>query len=172
MAEGALVPLVLVSIGVAACVFDVRTRRIPNWLTLGAALAGLLVQTVSGGADGALAASGGWAVGLLLFLPFFLLGGMGGGDVKLLAALGAWLGPRDAIWLAVYASIAGGVLAVVVALARGYLSTALRNVAAMAAYWRTVGLRPVPDLTLESPAAPRLAYAIPILAGVLVTLWR
>ncbi len=167
----AFVPVVLIAIGLAACVTDVRTRRIPNALTLTAALAGFLVQAVSGGLDGALAASGGWLVGTLLFLPFFLLGGMGGGDVKLLAALGAWLGPRDTLWLAVYASIAGGVLGVVVAIARGYLTTAIRNVFAMLAYWRTVGIRPVPDLTLDSPAAPRLAYAIPILAGTVITLW-
>ena len=46
-------------------------------------------------------------------MPLFLLGGMGAGDVKLLAALGAWLGPGDAFWLAIYASMAGGVIAVV-----------------------------------------------------------
>jgi prepilin peptidase CpaA len=96
---------------------------------------------------------------------------MGGGDVKLLAALGAWLGPGDAVWLAIYASIAGGVLAVVVAVARGYLSTALRNLRGLLSYWSVVGPRPLPSLTLEHGNAPRLAFAVPMLVGTMVTIW-
>jgi prepilin peptidase CpaA len=100
-----------------------------------------------------------------------MLRGMGGGDVKLLAALGAWVGPQEALWVAVYTGIAGGVLGVCVAFSRGYLKTAMRNVLGALLYWGTVGMKPVPGLTLESTDAPRLAYAIPILAGTLVTLW-
>ena len=159
-------------IGAVACATDVRTRRIPNVLTLGAALAGVVFHTMTSGMDGALAAGGGWVVGLLLFLPFFALGGMGGGDVKLLAALGAWLGPQETLWLAVYAGIAGGVLGVAVAVSRGYLRTALSNVALMFGYWSHVGIKRVPGLTLEASGAPRLAYAIPILVGTVVTIWR
>jgi prepilin peptidase CpaA len=166
-----LVPAIILAIGLAACVVDVRTRRIPNVLTFGAALGGFLLQVATGGLDGALTSAGGWLVGALLFLPFFLLGGMGGGDAKLLAALGAWLGPRDTLWLAAYSAIAGGVLGVIVALTHGYLRTAVRNVFAMLAYWRTVGIQPVPNLTLDSAKTPRLAYAIPIFAGTVVTLW-
>ena len=59
-----------------------------------------------------------WA-GIVLFLPFFLLRGMGAGDVKLLAALGAWLGPMQTIWLALFTSIAGGVMALVIATSTG-----------------------------------------------------
>jgi prepilin peptidase CpaA len=172
MSTATAVQIGIVAIGLAACVVDIRTRRIPNALTFGAALAGFMVQSYLGGASGALASAGGWLVGLLLFLPFFLLGGMGGGDVKLLAALGAWLGPRETLWLAAYSAIAGGVLAVIVAFSRGYLSTALRNIGAMLAFWQAVGVKPVPGLTLESPTAPRLAYALPIFAGTVVTLWR
>jgi prepilin peptidase CpaA len=171
MSTSTIVPFVVIAIGLVACVSDVRTRRIPNVLTFGAALAGLLFQIVTGGVNGALASSSGWLVGVLLFLPFFLLGGMGGGDVKLLAALGAWLGPVETLWLALYATLAGGVLAVLVSLSRGYLGTALRNIGAMLAFWKTAGIQPVPGLTLDSPAAPRLAYALPIFAGIVVTLW-
>jgi prepilin peptidase CpaA len=96
---------------------------------------------------------------------------MGGGDVKLVAALGAWLGPSHAFWVAIYAGLAGGVLAVCLAITQGYLKTALSNVAAMLGYWTTVGLRAVPGFTLESSKSPRLAYAIPILAGTVMSLW-
>jgi prepilin peptidase CpaA len=96
---------------------------------------------------------------------------MGAGDLKLLAALGAWLGPRETLWLAAYSALAGGALGVIVAVAQGYLLTALRNMLAMLTYWRTVGLRPVPNLTLDSAKTPRLAYAIPIFAGTVITVW-
>jgi prepilin peptidase CpaA len=172
MTYSSLLPVTVMVIGTVACVFDLRTRRIPNVLTFGAALLGLFVQTLSGGTHGALSAAGGWLVGMILFLPFFALGGMGGGDVKLLAALGAWLGPQETIWLALYSGVAGGILGVIVAVSQGYLRTALRNMRSMVAYWGAVGFKPVPDLTLESAKTPRLAYALPILAGVVMTLWR
>jgi prepilin peptidase CpaA len=162
--------MVLLTAGLA-CVTDLRTRRIPNALTFGSALAGFLYHAVSAGTSGAGSSVAGWLVGTIVFLPFFALRGMGGGDVKLLAALGAWLGPREALWLAAYSMIAGGVIAVAVSLARGYLGTALSNIGSMLSYWRTSGLKPVPDLTLDS-TSPKLAYAVPILAGLVVTLWR
>ena len=171
MTQNVLVPTVVLAVGFVACVSDVRSRRIPNVLTFGAAVAAFIVHGLTGGASGLLGSAGGWFTGTLLFLPFFLLGGMGAGDVKLLAALGAWLGPRETCWLAVYSAIAGGVIGVVVALAQGYLGTALRNVRAMVSYWQTVGFRPVPELTLANAKGPRIAYAVPIFAGTLVMLW-
>jgi prepilin peptidase CpaA len=163
--------LIAVGIAVVACATDVRSRRIPNFLTFGAAAAGLIYAAWDGGTSGLSTAMLGWLAGLLLFLPIFLLGGMGAGDVKLLAALGAWLGPFSVFWIAIYASLAGGVLGIGVALLRGYLRTALTNIVALVRYWLVAGFRPAPGLTLDSSAAPRLAYAIPILIGTVVTLW-
>jgi prepilin peptidase CpaA len=91
--------------------------------------------------------------------------------VKLMAALGAWLGPQETIWLAIYTGIAGGVLAVLVAASSGYLRTALHNVLSVFRFWAAAGIRPVPGITLESKESPRLAYAVPIFAGVVVTIW-
>lgn len=166
-----IVPAIVISICLAACVFDVRTRRIPNALTLSAAVAGLLYHAATSGVTGVQMAGAGWLLGLLLLLPYFALGGMGGGDVKLVAALGAWLGPWETFWLAMYAGIAGGVLGLIVALAHGYVRRAFRNIASMLGFWAVAGLKPVPGMTLESSTAPRLAYAIPILAGTMVALW-
>ena len=75
------------------------------------------------------------------------------------------------MWLAVYASITGGVFAVVVGLARGYLRTAIRNVLNLVHFWWLTGLRPHPEVTLERGNGPRLAYALPIFIGTAVTLW-
>jgi prepilin peptidase CpaA len=159
-------------IGAIACVFDLRTRRIPNLLTFGSAAAALTYHGITGGLPGALGSAGGWVVGVLLFAPLFLLGGMGGGDVKLLAALGAWLGPWSSLWVGVFSTLAGGVLAVVVALHAGYLRQAVRNIWLLLMHWRASGLRPLPGVTLDTAGGPRLAYAVPILTGLVITLWR
>jgi prepilin peptidase CpaA len=118
----------------------------------------------------------GWSVvgcllGALLFFPMFALRGMGAGDVKLLAAVGAWLGPSQVAMAALATSIAGGVIALAVALGHGYLKTASRNLWLLLTSWRVIGVRPVDELTLEGARGPRIAYALPIAIGTLVTLW-
>src|SRR4029079_6556305 len=100
-----IVPLVLV--GVAA-VIDIRTRRIPNLLTFGGAASAFVYFVIMHGFSGLGQSAAGWAVGLALFMPIFLLGGMGAGDVKLLGAVGAWLGPACALLWAFFAVLAGG----------------------------------------------------------------
>lgn len=155
-----------------AMLWDLRTRRIPNELTFGAAAIAMGYGLFIGGPWGLLMAVAGCVAGAALFFPLFALGGMGAGDVKLLAALGAWLGPVDAVWLAIFASIAGGVVAVFVALYHGYLRQAGLNIWLMLMHWRAAGLQPVAGLTLRDATAPRLAYAVPIAVGVVITLWR
>jgi len=154
-----------------ACVYDLRTRRIPNALTFGAALVALLFQALTGGSPALATAGGGWLVGIVLFFPFFALGGLGAGDVKLLGAIGAWIGPASVLHVGLYSALAGGVFAVVVALRAGYLRQALRNLRFLGTFWLTVGLKPVEGLTLDQQQTPRLAYAVPMLTGLLVTLW-
>ena len=154
-----------------ACVSDLRTRRIPNVLTFGAAAAAVIFHVWTSGLDGGLASLGGLVVGAALMFVLYTLGGMGAGDVKLLAALGAWLGPTDAVWMVLYTGIAGGVIALIVAAAHGYLGQAYRNIRALLAYWHMAGIRPMAELTLDTSRGPRLAYATSILAGTVVTVW-
>src|SRR5687767_9558410 len=172
MAPEILRTTAVLAVAALAVGFDLRTRRIPNLLTFGAAGAALVFAFVVDGAGGGASAALGWLLGVLVFLPFFALRGMGAGDVKLLAALGAWLGPVDTLYLAIFASIAGGGVALVVSFARGYLRRALSNIYLMVMHWRVSGPGPVPGLTLTDTAAPRLAYAVPIAIGALCTLWR
>jgi prepilin peptidase CpaA len=118
----------------------------------------------------------GWSIagcvlGFLLFFPLFALRGMGAGDVKLLAAVGAWLGPSQVLIAALATSIAGGVIALAVAFAYGYLKTAYRNLWMLLTHWRVMGMRPLEDVTLTGTRGPRLAYAVPIAIGTVVTLW-
>ena len=153
-----------------ACVSDWRTRRVPNVLTLSAAGGGLLFHFALGGWPAAGWSIAGLVVGTLLFLPMFVLRGMGAGDVKLLAAIGAWLGPGQVAIAALATSIAGGLLAVLVALAHGYLRKALSNIYLLLAHWRIAGVQPLPDITHERARGPRLAYAFAIAIGTVVTL--
>ena len=153
-----------------ACVTDLRARRIPNVLTFSAAAGAVLFHLVTGGWQAAGWSIVGLFVGALLFLPMFALRGMGAGDVKLLAAVGAWLGPGQVAVVALATSLAGGVMAVVVALAYGYLRKALTNIYLLLAHWRVMGVSPLPAITLEQASGPRLAYAFPIAIGTVVTL--
>ena len=158
-------------IALAACMTDLRTRRVPNALTLGAALAAVAFHAATSAGSGLLFAVLGWGVGLLMFLPLFALRGIGGGDVKLLAALGAWLGPSMVLWVAAFAAIAGGVFALVVSAMHGYTGQAFSNVWGLLSYWRVMGVKTHPGLTLEATNAPRLPYALPMAAGLGITLW-
>lgn len=162
----------ILTVAVIAAVCDVRTRRIPNVLTFGGAAVALLYALMTGGINGFGIAAAGWLAGAALFFPFFALGGMGAGDVKLLAALAAWFGPTDAVQLAMFAAMAGGVFGIAVALAHGYLRQALSNVWLMLTHWRVFGFQPIAGLTLRDTGAPRLAYAVPIMIGAVCTLWR
>jgi prepilin peptidase CpaA len=95
---------------------DARTRRIPNYLTLGTALAGLAFNSIFLGWAGLVQGAMGMLLGFAFLILPYLWGGMGAGDVKALAALGAWLGPKLTLFLFCYMGIAGGVLAL------GYLA--------------------------------------------------
>jgi prepilin peptidase CpaA len=160
-----------VGIALVAAGWDIASRRIPNALTFGTALAALIVHAWTGGWSGLEMAAFGWIVGIALFFPVFALGGMGAGDVKLIGALGAWLGPIAAVWVALYSGIAGGVLGLLVAAFSGYLGQAFTNIYSLLMFWRIVGIKPAPEMTLDTNRGPRLAYAVPILAGLMVTVW-
>jgi prepilin peptidase CpaA len=155
-----------------ACLYDVSTSRIPNALTFTTAALGLLFHALSPTGAGWSHASLGLLAGLAVFFPMFALGAMGAGDVKLMAAVGAWIGALPILNVALYGSVAGGVLAVIVALRRSYLRQALTNVKMLLTYWWVEGIKPFPSLTLESKDTLRLPYALAIAAGLAVTIWQ
>lgn len=101
-------------VGVAAIVDDVARRKIANWIPCSAFVAGLTLQVVQSGWRGAGAALLGTAAGAGVFLIFYLMGGMGGGDVKLMAGFGAVLGVRQLLEAALWTAGCGGVMAALV----------------------------------------------------------
>lgn len=97
---------------VLALVWDVRTRRLPNWLTVPGLALGLLYHAVTGGWHGLLMSAAGFATGFGILLILWLMGGTGAGDVKLMGALGAWLGATLTMYVFVTSSIIVGVVGI------------------------------------------------------------
>jgi prepilin peptidase CpaA len=149
-----------------SCWFDLRERRIPNGLTLaGAAVAlGLRLGLGWGPAASGVAGSG-FAVAVAL-VPF-TLGLLGGGDVKLLGAVGAFLGTERLVGALLLTAVAGAVLALVEAVRRRALVHAIANTYSFAKQWvlfRGAGVTP----TLESPGVMSVPYGVAIAVGTLV----
>lgn len=163
--------IVAVAVALAACVFDVRSRRIPNALTFGAALAAFAVAAFTGGFSALGASGAGWALGLAMWLPIYALGGMGAGDVKLIAAIGAWIGPGAVIYAALYAAVAGGFMAAGVAIAQRCVRQTYDNIQLLILHWRVAGFTPHAQIALGTASSPRLAYAIPVFIGTVVAIW-
>lgn len=108
----------IAGLAAVSAVIDLRTRRVPNPLTLAIGASGLAVAGRQSGLEGVWVSLAGLCVGLALMLPGHLFGATGGGDVKLLAAFGTWLGPVAIATAFVYAALAGGVLALAVTVYR------------------------------------------------------
>jgi prepilin peptidase CpaA len=93
---------------VEAAVIDGRQHRVPNWLTFHFVLAGLAYAAWSGGCNSLLWSLAGTGVGLFSLLPLYAIGGMGAGDVKLMAGVGAWMGPWLTLGAFVSTVLVGG----------------------------------------------------------------
>lgn len=109
-------PAVVVAlvVGVAAIVEDLMRRNISNWIPLTALVGGFVCQILASGWRGAGSAALGTLAGFGVFLLFYLLGGMGGGDVKLMGGFGALLGPGRLLEAAFWTAGLGGLLALTV----------------------------------------------------------
>ncbi|WP_423192926.1 A24 family peptidase [Cupriavidus sp. H18C2] len=108
----ALANLSLAAMVTVAAIGDARTRRIPNWLVASGMVLALAAQIATlGPRDGSLQWLAGLATGMGIFLAVYLLGGMGAGDVKLMGAVGAFMGPLGGAHVAVVSFLVGGVLA-------------------------------------------------------------
>jgi prepilin peptidase CpaA len=159
----------LVLVIVMAATTDLRYRRIPNWLVL-IALALSLTLKIASGEVGAWV--GGLLVGFGAFIPLYALRAMGAGDVKLMAVVGAFLGPMPASGAVVATLLAGGVLSIVVALANGSLRRAIENVRFMLTNLIINGIqRAGSGIDVPPDSAGSVPYGAAIAAGTLATIW-
>ena len=161
MSSTALIALV---VGLAtATVIDLKSRRIPNELT--AAMAGVGIGLAATGTSGITVAASfaGFFLGLLLMTPGYVLGATGAGDVKLMGAVGAIVGPALVVSAFLFTAIAGGVLAVLVAAKRQRLATTLAQTGRLVA-----GPGQATEKIRGAPSANRFAYGPAIAAGSVV----
>ncbi len=147
--------------GASSAVVDLYTRRIPNPLTLGITIAGLMLAAVGSGPLSMTQALMGFVIGLVLMLPGHVIGATGAGDVKLFAALGTLLGPQGIVIAFMYTAMAGGILAVLVALQRSLLRVTFARVSTLV---RTGGAN---VSEIERATVNRFAYAPAIALGSL-----
>lgn len=166
---------VLSAVALAAIWFDVREQRLPNALTVGALALALLLR-VPDGLTGLGAGLAGAGIGFGLALPFFLTGGLGGGDVKLLTAVGAFLGPQR-IWFALLVmALVGGVMAIAMIIRHRAFRQTLSNLHAIITTFgaRTFsgwkGAESEAAVTLDTPDVLIVPYGVAIAVGA-VTAW-
>ena len=146
--------------------FDVRTRRIPNVLTLTGMAVAVALRLVAGpgaGIDGVTGA----ILAFVLCLPFFVLGVLGGGDAKLLMAMGAFMGPRDLLVAMLLIALLGGILGAIDAMRKGVLLPVLHNCGDILKHWATLGRRGA-NRSLATGGALAIPYGVAIAAGSLV----
>ncbi len=160
-----LVGAVLVAL--VGAVIDVRSARIPNRLTYTALLAALPLRTALLGLSGLKSGAIGMLVAGGLFSLLYMLGAMGGGDMKLMAAVGAWVGSKQVITLILAAALAGGVLAIGRIIFRNMVGQTLRNTMRLIYYRLTSGLQPHPELNVQSSGSQRVPYGVAIAVGAL-----
>ena len=163
--------VVLLLLLVIAAGIDMQQHRIPNVLSLGGVVLGIALQGWTTGFSGIIAGLGCAAVGFGIFLPFYLAHGTGAGDVKLMAAAGAFLGPHNALLATGLSLAVGGVMAIIILLVRGGLPSLLKRYwASFKCFVHTGKIVYLPSAAHEV-AAMKFPYAAAIGIGTVAALW-
>lgn len=159
----ALVSSIFVALMLLVLIHDVAWRRIPNRLTVAVMLLGICAQ-LPGGVGAVGAGLAGVALGFLIGIPLFALGAVGGGDVKLMAAVGAFLGPRDLVWALLLAGSLGLLLALGEITRRKVMVPVLYRSRDLVLHLVTLGRRGERP-TLDGPGAVTVPYGVAIATG-------
>ena len=163
-----LLKLVLTGIALAAGLYDLRIRRIPNWLNLSGVILGLGLNAYLFSGRGVIAAGLGLLLALAIYTPLYALRGMGAGDVKLMAAIGAIAGPRD--WFAIFLTTAllGGVISILLVVLRKRFRQTFENIATiLRELWhRRAPIAANQQLDIRNQKSLKLPHGAVIAAGV------
>lgn len=162
-------------LGAATCAiigaaYDMRSSRIPNWLTYGGLGLALTLRGIVGSWRAVGQGLAGMLIGGGIFFLFFLVRGMGAGDVKLMSAVSTWVGFHDALALVASTAIAGGILALIYMAFYGKFLRTIRNVGTLVWFHVKSGVRPHPELNLQGTRAIRIPYGVAIAIGTIYLL--
>jgi prepilin peptidase CpaA len=164
-------PGVATACAMVGAAFDVKSRRIPNFITFPAILLGLSMHLAFGGWGQLLLSLAAGLICGIAFLVFYIAGGLGAGDVKLMAGVACIAGIPHVPYLLILTALSGGAMAFALALSRGVLQQTMSNVGAIASHHSHRGLQPHPSLNLSNSKTLRLPYALAIAGGSLLTLY-
>ena len=159
--------VLLILVTFVAGAYDIRYRRIPNWLSLTGVLLGLAFHAFLFEWPGVIFSAKGLALAMLIYFPLFALRGMGAGDVKLMAAVGALVGVWNWIGIFVITGILGGLFAIVLAMSHGALRTTVRNVTYILTELAHLRMPYIgrSELDIHNPKALRLPHGAVIALG-------
>lgn len=143
---------------------DLRSRRIPNWLVFPFFVCGLVVSVWLHGWHGLEQSLYGAGLGLLIYGFLFWMGGMGAGDVKLCAAIGAWIGPYQMILALVMTGLVGGLMALAIAAWGGFLKELFQQTGDLVFSAQERG-----EAVLSNPRRHKMPYAPAIAIGTLIS---
>jgi len=149
---------------VVATFTDVRSRRIPNWLVLPFLGLGILASGWFHGWHGVGLSLAGACLGLLLYGILYWMGGMGAGDVKLCAAIGAWIGPSQLLISLVFTGLVGGAMALLWALFGGFMKDLFLHTGDLVFRSKERG-----EVVLSNPLRRKMPYAPAIAIGTLIS---
>jgi prepilin peptidase CpaA len=159
-----------------AAIEDLRSRRIPNWLTFSLVLSGIVQSFTSHGVTTPTGSLLGLLMGFALTFGMFAVGALGGADVKLLSGIGAWFGPQAALAVFCVEAVIGMILVLMQAAAQGRLRMLLRNSAVVAinlAHVREVGVDHAKATGQSCRSVDRpLPYAVPVLIAMAILIAR
>jgi len=154
---------------------DLRSRRIPNWLTVPALLSGIALNALASGWPGLKTSLLGAGLGLLILLPFVFLRSLGAGDWKLAGALGAFVGPAVLADLLMGSVFVAGVMALILVIYKRRFLVTLRNIGRLLRSMLTFHM-PGPEVSLDNPESLKVPYGVAlalttVLFGI-VTIWK
>lgn len=168
------IDMVLLAVLSIACITDIRSRRIPNRLLMAGLASGWLILIYQQGALGLLDGFLGLGLGLTLLIIPFALGGIGAGDVKLLALVGALKGPAFVFHSFLAMALAGGMMAAALLMSRRELKPAIGRIGSSLTNWTLAGFstdsfRSASESWSKQEMSQTLPYGVCIAVGVLVT---
>jgi prepilin peptidase CpaA len=160
--------ILLGTLTVIAAGFDIRYRRIPNWLVLTGSVFGFVWNIYSAGWPGLGHAATGFGAGFALYFPLYLLRARGAGDVKLLAAVGAIVGPGNCFYIFILTALLGGLVATIMLLFHKRVSHTFANLAGIMGDLLNLRLpyRRSAELDVTSAQGMRLPHGAIIAGGV------
>jgi len=147
---------------------DWRTRKIPNWLTVGFFFIGLVARSAILGWRGTLSGLEGAGVALLILLPMVLSRGLGAGDWKLMGAVGALLGPQEVLVVLFASAMTAGFMALFLMIYKRRVTATLRNVFVLVQGFLIFGMKGNPEITIDNPSLVKLPFGVAAAVATLV----